>query len=50
MAIIRVPVWGMDYSEAAYYGWRRSLHIGPFIVFWGMMSEAELNAWDDKWS
>ena len=42
--ILRVPGWGLSYARAAYYGRRHSLHIGPFLIFWGQMTEAELIA------
>ncbi len=48
MTVVRVPGWGFDYSEAHYYGWRHSLHIGPWLIFWGKMTEAELQADDFK--
>jgi hypothetical protein len=48
MNIVCVPGWGCDYSEAAYYGCHHSIHIGPWLIFWGAMTDAELKAWDDK--
>jgi hypothetical protein len=44
MQIMRVPGWGFDYCEARYYGRRHSVHIGPVLIFWGQMTEAELRA------
>lgn len=46
MQVMQVPVWGFDYCEACYYGRRHSLHIGPFLILWGQMTDAELEAWD----
>ena len=45
MNIVRVPGWGFDYSEARYYGWRHCLHIGRRLIFFGRMTDAELQAW-----
>ena len=33
MTIVRVPPWGLSLCEARYYGWRWSLHVGPFLIF-----------------
>jgi hypothetical protein len=44
MTVVRVPGWGLSYSEARYYGWRHSLHVGPWLFFWGKMTDAELEA------
>jgi hypothetical protein len=46
MQILRVPALGFSYSRAEYYGRRHSLHIGPLLIFWGQMTEAEISAWD----
>lgn len=46
MQIIRVPAWGFDYMGAEYFGRRHSVHIGPFLIFWGQMSPEEIEAWD----
>lgn len=45
MQIMRVPVWGFEYCEARHYGRRHSLHVGPFLIFWGQMTEGELLAY-----
>lgn len=45
MQVIRLPGWGFSYCEARYYGRRHSLHIGPFWLLWGQMTDAELQAW-----
>lgn len=47
LSIIRVPGWGLSYGDACYYGRWHSLHIGPWLVFWGQMTDAEIEAWDD---
>lgn len=46
MQVIRLPGWGLDYCEASYYGRRHSVHVGPFLILWGQMTEMELQAWD----
>lgn len=30
---VRVPGFGLNYSEARYYGWRHCIHIGWWMVF-----------------
>lgn len=37
--ILRVPAWGFEYGEAAYYGWRHFLHIGPITFWWGLIRQ-----------
>ena len=45
VAVVRVPGWALDYQAPGWYwGWRHSVQIGPWIIFWGRMSEAELRA------
>lgn len=44
MTAVRVRDWGFNYSEARFYGWRHSVHIGPWLIFWGRMSAQELRA------
>lgn len=46
MVVVRVPGWGLDCMGAHYYGWRHSIHVGPFLIFWGRMSLEEIEAWD----
>lgn len=48
MTIVLVLSWGFNYSEARYYGWRHSVHVGRFIMFWGYMTPAELVAYDEQ--
>lgn len=47
-AVVRVPSWGLEYGEAKFYGWHHFLHIGPWLIFWGRMTEAEIMEWDGK--
>lgn len=43
VAVVRVPSWRVDYqSPGWYWGWRHSVQIGPWLIFWGRMSEAEI--------
>jgi len=37
MNIVRVLPWGFSYSEAAYYGYRHCVHIGPWLIFFWEM-------------
>ena len=48
MQIIRVPGWGLSYSGAHYYGRRHSLHVWSWLIFWGQMTMAEIEAWEDQ--
>jgi hypothetical protein len=48
MQIVRVPSWGFDYCEARHYGRRHSVHVGPFLIFWGQMTEAELRTYGNS--
>lgn len=45
MQVLRIPSWGFEYGEARYYGWRHCVHIGPLLIFWGRMTEAEIRTW-----
>jgi len=47
VAVVRVPGWGFDYCEARYYGWRHSLHVGPWLIFWGAMTEDEIREYHE---
>ncbi len=43
ITVVRVPSWGFDYERPGWYwGWRHSVQIGPWLVFWGKMSGAEI--------
>jgi hypothetical protein len=46
MQILRVPEWGFDYMDACYFGRWHSVHLGPFLIFWGQMTDVEIMAWD----
>lgn len=37
MQIWRCPSWGFYYQTAEYWGWRRCVQIGPWLILWGMM-------------
>ena len=47
MQIMRLPGWGLSYCDAGYYGWRHSLHIGPFLIFWRKLTPIEIWARGD---
>lgn len=34
-AVISIPDWSVELSDACYYGWRWCLHIGPLLIFFG---------------
>lgn len=43
VAVVRVPCWAFDYQAPGWYwGWRHSVQIGPWIIFWGRMSDAAI--------
>lgn len=47
MQIVRVPGWSWpSYSGAEYFGRRHSLMIGPFLILYGQMTDAEIMRWD----
>lgn len=48
MQIFRAATWGLSYSDACYYGRRHSAHIGPVLILWGQMSEADMTEWSQK--
>jgi hypothetical protein len=39
MQIVRVRSWSFSYCEARYYGWRHSVQIGPWLIFFGQATE-----------
>ncbi len=47
MQIMRVPGWGLWLYDAAYYGRRWCLNIGPFLIFGGQMTEQEIRDWHE---
>ena len=49
MEIIRAPWWGLSLYPAEYWGWHHAAHVGPLVIFWGKMTEAELNQRDKEW-
>ncbi|MDY6960279.1 MAG: hypothetical protein SV862_00045 [Pseudomonadota bacterium] len=39
--------WGPPYfswADGHYFGWRQCICLGPLIIFWGLMTEAEVIA------
>jgi len=46
-AIVRVPDWGFSIGGARFHGWRWCVHIGPWLIFWGRMTEAQLRQSDN---
>lgn len=37
--VFYLPSWGLEYGEATHFGWWHSLHIGPFLIFWGQVKD-----------
>lgn len=47
MIILRVPYWGFNYMQpGGYWGWRHIVTIGPWLIFWGRMTDRELDEWE----
>jgi hypothetical protein len=48
MQVMRIPGWEWwpDYETAEYYGRRHSLAIGCWLIFWGQMTDADIEAWE----
>jgi hypothetical protein len=47
MRVLRLPVFGwLEYTEARYYGWRHCLHVGYWLLCWGDMTGAEIDAYE----
>lgn len=43
MTRVYVPTFGwLTYSEARYYGYRHSVHIGYWLFLWGQMTPDEI--------
>lgn len=44
----RVPGFGLSYSEASYYGWKHSIQIGWWVVFFGPICAASDDGGSDE--
>ena len=48
MEIIRLNSWHWpELGEARFYGWRHTITVGPFMIFLGRMSAADMDEYCD---